>query len=380
MKEEELFWNQRKTGKPVIFWGCGNNAHIVKKILECKGIYPDAFCDNNSKLWGKKFEETEVLSYAQIKQKYSQYDMLITAAVGGAVEIEKQLKEAGEKNKIIHMEKPFKVDNEFLDYDYIRANIEQFETVYEFLEDNFSKELFVENVNFRLCGNKFPLLKYVDGESFFDSKLFHSFEEDNYVDVGAYTGDTLLRYYAFCGGKYKKIYAIEPDEENYEGLQMLVKLGRLKNVETFQCGAWECKDTLTFFTAQNKNKRNFDSPNFFKNMSETIPSSCGIEEEDFMEEKIEVNTVDNLLQGEPCGILKINALAADFQTLRGCKKTIQQYKPVIVGEFGTRKENLTEMLLYMKELNDNYRVFLRQKMIFGDCKTVFTAIDSGRIR
>lgn len=373
--QEELIWNHHNQNRSIVFWGCGNNAHIVGKLLEKKGIIPVAFCDNNSNMWGKCVDGIMVMSYEQIKEKYPNHCILITTAVGGAIAISKQLQEAGETCEAYHVEKPFKVDDEFLEYEYFLQHREAFETVYGMLADDLSKEVFAENINFRLSGDKMRLIKYVDGDTFFDDALFQASGRDSYVDVGAYTGDTLLRFYAFCAGKYDKMYAIEPDKENYQGLQSLVKMGRLDNVSTYNVGGWDCKDTLTFYTANNKNTRGFDSPNFFKGMEETVPSACGIGAEDFVEEQIAVDTVDHLLDGNPCTVLKINALAADFEALRGSKATIKAYKPVIVGEFGARKENLTEMMLFIKECNPNYKLYMRQKMIFGDCKTVFTAVD-----
>lgn len=374
--QEALLWNRVEKDIPIIFWGCGNNAKIVSRLLEKKGIYPTVYCDSNPQMIGEKIDGVEVLSYQQVKERFEKYYIVLTVAIHNAKIIAEQLKKKGEKNPIIHVEKPFKVDDEWLEYDYLKANIKQFAEVYGFLGDEISQEIFEDNINFRLSGDKLRLLKYVDGDTFFDEKLIPKSEHYSYVDVGAYTGDTLLRFYAFCAGKYDRIYAVEPDKENFRDLESLVRCGRLEDVVLYNVGGWDCKDELVFYTAKNKNKRKFDSPNFFKNMSETMPSYCGIGEEEFLEEKIAVDTVDNLLaktEGK-CDLIKINALAADFQSLRGSKKTIEHNKPIIVGEYGTRKENLTDMLRYIIEINPAYKIYLRQKMIFGDCKTVFIAI------
>ena len=45
----------------------------------------------------------------------------------------------------------------------------------------------------------------MDGDTFFDDKLIPVSDKHSYVDVGAYTGDTLLKFYAFSRGRYKKI-------------------------------------------------------------------------------------------------------------------------------------------------------------------------------
>lgn len=373
INQKELLWNKDWEKKPIIFWGCGNNAKIVKRLLEKKGITPTAFCDNNPILVGGEIEGVRILSYEQVVEQFDDYCIVLTVAINNAIPILDQLESVGEKKPVFHMEKPFKVDEDFLEYDYMIGNMDRFEEVYNMLEDEKSKDIFVTCVNFKLSGNKMELMKYVDGDTFFDEKIIPLKADYSFVDVGAYTGDTLLRFYGFCRGKYEQIYALEPDKGNFNALQHLVKFGRLNNIHLFNVGGWDTKTELTFFTLANNDERHFDSPNFFKGMEDTIPNSLNIQKEMYIEEKIEVDTVDNLLQGAKCDVIKINALAADFQVLRGSRETIKKYKPVIVGEYGTQKEYLLDMIKYIKEIEPTYKIYLRQKMIFGDCKTVYIA-------
>lgn len=377
-KQEDLLWNTINSDRAIIFWGCGNSMRIVKETLAEKGIVPTAFCDNNEKLIGTYIDNIPVLSYEQIKKYYTDYVIILTVAINNAIPIVEQLREQQEKHPIYHMEHPFKVENTFLEYQYLENHNDEFEAVYKALEDEESRNIFVQSINFKLSGNKLPLLNYVDGEGFFDEKLIPLSKHYSYMDVGAYTGDTLLRFYAFCGGKYDKLYAVEPDTGNFNALQNLVKYGRISNVQLFHVGGWNLKGELTFYTIANRNRKHFENPNFFKKMQDIVANSWEMSQKDFGTETISVDTVDNLLQGAKCDIIKINALGADYQVLMGCRETIKQYKPIIVGEFGTQSEYLVEQLNEMLRVNPNYKLYLRQKMIFGDCKTVYFAIDLQR--
>lgn len=377
-KQEDLLWNTINSDRAIIFWGCGNSMRIVKETLAEKGIVPTAFCDNNEKLIGTYIDNIPVLSYEQIKKYYTDYVIVLTVAINNAIPIVEQLREQQEKHPIYHMEHPFKVENTFLEYQYLENHNDEFEAVYKALEDEESRNIFVQSINFKLSGNKLPLLNYVDGEGFFDEKLIPLSKHYSYMDVGAYTGDTLLRFYAFCGGKYDKLYAVEPDTGNFNALQKLVKYGRISNVQLFHVGGWNLKGELTFYTIANRNRKHFENSNFFKKMQDIVANSWEMSQKDFGTETISVDTVDNLLQGAKCDIIKINALGADYQVLMGCRETIKQYKPIIVGEFGTQSEYLVEQLNEMLRVNPNYKLYLRQKMIFGDCKTVYFAIDLQR--
>lgn len=373
MKREEIIWNKDLTGVPVIFWGCGNNARIVKETLKGKGIVPCAYCDNSKDLIGNELDGVPVLSYEEVKERYKKYVLILTVAVENAQVIYSQLMDAKEMNPILHIEKAFKCEEGFLEFDDIEADLEKYEEIYEMLCDEQSKEIFVNHINFKLSGNKMSLLSFVDGDTFFDENIITYKDNYTYVDVGAYTGDTLMRFYAFCRGKYNAMYAIDPDKGNFQCMERLVKYARLKNVHLFNVGGWNEKGKLVFYTLANNEDENFDSPNFFKGMEETLPISCKVSGERYVEEIVPVDTVDNLLQGERCDVIKINALAADYQVLEGSRKTIERYTPVIVGEYGTQKEYLLEFLKVIKEIEPRYKIFLRQKRIFGDCKTIYIA-------
>lgn len=376
IKEEDLLWNVTKSGTPIVFWGCGNSMYAVKESLAEKGLVPTAFCDNNKDIVGTYIENVPVLSYEQVKERYPDYIIILTVAINNAIPIMNQLREQNEKHPIYHIEHSFKVEDGFLEYSYLEEHIDEFEAIYQALQDEKSKDIFVQNINFKLSGNKMLLLEYVDGESFFDKTLIPASEHYSYMDVGAYTGDTLLRFYAFCGGLYDNLYAIEPDTGNYNAINRLVKYGRIDKVHVFHVGGWDSKGELTFYTVANKNTINFDAPNFFKDMQHTVANSWEIDKADYGKETMPVDTVDNLLQGAKCDVIKINALGADYQVLMGCRETIKKCKPVLVGEFGTQKEYVTALLNEMIKMNPNYKIYLRQKMIFGDCKTVYCVIDS----
>ena len=50
-----------------------------------------------------------------------------------------------------------------------------------------------------------------------------------YVDVGTYTGDTVIRFMMASGGVYNKIVAIEPDEINRTHMQSIMSDLRLND-------------------------------------------------------------------------------------------------------------------------------------------------------
>jgi hypothetical protein len=87
-----------------------------------------------------------------------------------------------------------------------------------------------------------------------------------------------------------------------------------------------------------------------------------------------VSTLDNELENTAPTILKVNALAADMEILKGGEQTIRRHQPVVMLEYGSKLEYILEIPQLLSSYGKNYRLYLRQKNIFGDSKTIFYAI------
>jgi hypothetical protein len=258
-KEADAFFGQLSS-KPVVLFGAGGKGHDTLEYLRGIGINPCCFCDNNAKVHGTKCHGLDVLSYENMRNAYKSYIILLTVTTDKAVKIAAQLKSAGEENTVRHCCIPFKVDNVFTSSGELEKNAAAFEKLCGSLADDLSKELFIKCIRYKVTGDGLPLFSMIDDDTFFDKTILPAHDKHIYVDVGAYTGDTMIRFYAFCGGKYKKIMAMEPDAENFSKMRAMVKACRLDNIELHNVGAWNEKDTLVFNTVPNID---FENGNFF---------------------------------------------------------------------------------------------------------------------
>lgn len=196
--------------------------------------------------------------------------------------------------------------------------------------------------------------------------------------MGAYTGDTLLQFLEFCRGKYKRAYALEPDRGNYLSLQKFIKYGVIENVETFNVGGWSEAGEREFFTTSKNDDVNYCNSNLFRDVSTELTKSeiqkCNEEGARATSYIVKLDSIDNIVKDNRATIVKINALAADFPILTGCKNTILTSKPTIMMEYGVRPEYMTKEVLWLEGLKLGYKFYMRQKNIFGDCKTLLYAI------
>lgn len=359
----------------IILYGIGGKARQSLDLLQSLEIYPVVACDKNPELWGGIISigstKIEICSFESVREKYKKYTILLTVSIKNAVEIRKELIKSGEKNPIYHLCNPYKVDFELSE----PKDNEKIKEIYESWSDMLSQELFVQNYNYKLTGNMLELYTKTDGDTFFDDELVLRREDHIYIDVGVYTGDTICKFLEYTRGKYQQIVGFEPDPGNYKAALSFVKYGRVKNCIIENVALGNKQEKKSFFTVGNDNNNNYDSPNFYVDI-EKIADNTTIKG-DLIGEKtlqLDVDILDNVLAGIKPTIIKINALAADIPILQGASNILQNCRPIIIMEWGTRPEYLEELITFIKNIKSDYKFYLRQKNIFGDSKTIFYAV------
>lgn len=366
------YWININSSKNIICFGAGQKGKQTLALLQKKGIYPIAFCDNNKDLIGKTINDLPVLSYEEIKKTYSQYTIVITTTIKYALEIKNNLLDYGETNKIYFMANPFKAENKFLDIDDLKNEVDKYINCYNLFEDELSKEIFIEFLYWKSTGDLSTSLRYIDKNEmneFFDKDII-KWEHGIYIDVGAYTGDSILRFFNYADSTYKHIYAIEPDESSFMDLMNFVRFGRIPNVTLIQKACWSNIEKKEWHSASDIGY-SYESSNLYRDISESISASVepNIENNERIN-IIETDTIDNIFYGKVTPeLIKLDALASEVPILYGAEKLIESTRPNIIMEMGTHSNYLTECVSFLYRLNPHYRFILRQKYSFGNSRT-----------
>eukprot|EP00831_Metopus_contortus_P011292 TRINITY_DN14481_c0_g1_i1.p1 TRINITY_DN14481_c0_g1~~TRINITY_DN14481_c0_g1_i1.p1 ORF type:complete len:322 (+),score=60.12 TRINITY_DN14481_c0_g1_i1:161-1126(+) len=149
---------------------------------------------------------------------------------------------------------------------FLLANEEKIVKLYNLLADEKSKNLFltklallVSKENFELCKHfllEFSEPVHVNGikytgntedNYYFNNDVISLSQDEVYIDVGAYDGDTPLTFSDACssqGINYKHIYAFEPDTKCFTLLKQNV--AKLKNISCSDLGIWSETKTIGF--------------------------------------------------------------------------------------------------------------------------------------
>ena len=334
--EKESLWDKlAKSEKNIYLYGLGLGTEKILDICKDRGV----------------FIKNILISDAQrkIRAEYSKYDII---KISQAIKDPNAIILLGfgtQKQEVLeyfyYLDDNFEVyapdvpvfgDGVF-DLDYYNQNKEKFERAYSLLADDISRETFKATLNYKISGKLSYLRNYTQHKDEMFKKVLKIHNNEHYVDLGAYTGDTIREVMEYGG--YETVTAFEPDIKNYTKMMNFIEKEDLKNINALNIGVWDKKDVLSF---AGKSSRN---------------SSLMQDAEN--EINIAVNSVDNVTDGNKVTLIKIDVEGAERQALMGAKNTIKQHKPRLNVGIYHRNEDLFDIVLLVNELCPEYKIYIR---------------------
>lgn len=192
------------------------------------------------------------------------------------------------------------------DVDKLKA---EFEKTYKLLSDEKSKQTMEAFVNCCLNGFSDDLIPLIEKGQYFNP-LTENCCVDNFLDCGAFDGDTIEDAVKFYGDRIKKIIAFEPDEANLKALsERMKKCGVDENRLFLECkGSWNEPAVL-----------HFSSDGSASSVSDSGDIS------------IEVDRIDNILKanGLRADFIKMDIEGSEKPALSGAEETIRAYHPTL---------------------------------------------------
>lgn len=186
-------------------------------------------------------------------------------------------------------------------------------------------------------------------KSYFDTGLLAFGKEEVMVDGGAYTGDTIKQFIETTNDCFKKIYAYEPDEKNYEVLED--QYGNDARIECIQAGLWS-----------ENNKVSFDGAG--KDGSSVKQSGNSL----VMVEKLDGNKRFK----EKVTFIKLDVEGSEVEAILGAQELIKSDKPKLAVCIYHRQDDLWKIPLMIHELVPEYKIYIRHQLnVF--CDTVMYA-------
>lgn len=326
-------WTRLKTdNKPVVLYGMGDGADKVLRAFEHFGIKASAVMASNDFVRGQSFHGFKVKKLSEVEEEYGDFNIALCFA-SQLDDVMNTIKSVAAKHTTLVPSVPVFGENLF-DDNFITENREEIETAYSLLSDGLSKKVYENVLKFYYTGELSLLDEITTDKNEAFNNILRLGNNEVYVDLGAYNGDTIDEFLHYCSGSYRKIIAFEPNPKNFAKLQAHCE--NLRNIDLWQLGAYNRNTVLTF---NNKAGRNSA---IAENGTET-----------------RVTCVDSILCGISASYVKADVEGADFETLLGMKNTLQNFKPKLNFAAYHRFEDIFRLPILINRINPEYKIFLR---------------------
>lgn len=284
--------------KKIIIYGAGVNLPVV--LMICKDINIYAICDRDETKQQKGYGRYRIMSPEELFDKHKDAVVLVSTTTYWK-EVMDELGQHFTKNQLV--------------------SLAEEKTIRWMKSQYFAPEI----------------MKFSDDEVFVDGGCF-DFE----------TSQILLNK---C--KVKKIYAFEPDEENYKKVQKKLEQGLDCEVELIKKGLWDKETRLSF-------------------QADATMCSYVVEGDSAGNAQIEVTALDQVIH-ENITFIKMDIEGSELRALQGAKRLIQQYKPKLAISIYHKPEDTIDIPYYIHELVPEYRFYIRHYS-YSPAETILYAV------
>jgi len=201
----------------------------------------------------------------------------------------------------------------------------------------------LNNLEFIKSNYKLPIelheegvFKYKHGLVYIPQEVIYALRNKAFLDCGAFNGDSALMFEKELDPS--KIYSFEPVAENYEYLLETIKMNNLKKVIPVKKGVGE-KSCITNFTP--------------------LGISSVVAEQG--NRQMELISIDEFVRKHDLtvGLIKMDLEGYEFEALKGAKKTIEKFKPVLLISIYHHPEELFGTKKYIQEMRSDYSFKIR---------------------
>lgn len=224
----------------------------------------------------------------------------------------------------------------------VKQHIEDFVWLYEILQDYRSKK-----VLYAILSNWYDFDFQTLGSAsehnythYFDLDVIQVREDEVFVDLGSFTGDTVLDYLNQYGTeKYKNIYCYEITDESFDILKR--NLSYYPNIHCFRKAVSEKKGTLYFQKSSVDNSANM------------VADKKGMESE-----IIESVTLDDDIK-EKITLIKMDIEGSEEKAILGARRHISEEHPKLLISVYHNHEDIWKLPKLLKEMWNGYHLRLR---------------------
>ncbi len=322
----------KECGLPVILYGTGNGADKIIDELERLEIPLYGVMASDGFVRKRIFRGFEVKALSDFETELSDFVVIVGFGTQRQ-EVIDSIISVSKRHKLLVPCVPV-YGSDIFNREFIEKNAGRLDCVYERLADEKSKEVFRDFLCFELTGEPEYLFRSETDKDEAFREILRLKENESYLDLGAYRGDTVSEFLHYTNGRYESITAVEPDKKSFEKLTEFAK--ELKNCKLVNKGIWSENTALDFGRALGRG-------NSLTESGKSVEAVC----------------VDGISTGEKYTYIKADIEGCEVKMLYGSNDTLRSQKPKLNIAAYHKSEDIFQLPLLIWEINPDYRIYLR---------------------
>lgn len=347
--------------KKIIIFGSGELGRRTVDGLKKIGIEVLCYCDNKKELWDSEIDGIKVLSPEDAVKTYSNTVFVLTiwsAYIGHPIdEVRAQLNLIKEVKVISFIYLYWKYPETFLPFwrcDLPHKTVEQFELVssaFSLWSDQISKEEYFGQINWRVTGDSSKLTTPVKFDQYFPEDIFKVNENEVFVDIGAFDGDTLKVFLEKSSSKFKHYYAFEPDPFGYNKLKEFVS--------TISTNLFNKITIEPIGIGSHDEKINIETPGVYFRILYPQETAMHLLKNESEHASVSSKSLDELFFEHAPTYIKMDVEGFEPNIIFGAKNIIKKYKPIIAISIYHKFDHLWRLPLAVHAISKDYDFYLK---------------------
>lgn len=347
-------WDYLKsTDLPVFIYGMGDGALKIMRVFERYGIPLAGFFASDEFVRGHTFQGHLVHTLSQIEALIDDF-VIVLAFAAGYQSLYDRINEIAKRHILLAPDVPVAADAAFageglFTYAYCLENSEKIQAVYDMLADEKSRQTYADVLNFKISGKIDYLNNCTSPKEEIYGEIIPLGDNEVFADLGAYNGDTAAEFMSACGGKFRHLYAFEPNPKNFRKLKK--NLPEDERITLFNAAAGRENGTVKISAGEGR-------------MSRAGGSGKTVE--------IPMLSVDNAI-AEDVTVLKLDVEGAEREALEGARRHIENGAKILCSLYH-RNEDMFDLPLLIKSIAPELKLYVRHQLYIPAWETNLYAI------
>ena len=325
---------------PFVIWGTGRVAQAFYRAYceKSSGEKPLFWVDSNAAKHGKRIDGIEIAApevfYRESEAAYAKGERLSVVIGATGIFLLEILSLLERKMVKACVYSAVQLDAAC----YFSGESERVAKITQGFADEKSRHIYRSLIENMKNGRPVDFSLYEPNQYFGNDVIGELARGEVFVDAGVCHGEEIDR--AVHGGGIF-VHGFEPDAENYAYL--LKKYEGRQEVCIHPCALWDREERLVL-------ERNAATPSASRLAAGEAADAQGIA----------ARPLDDVLQGAPCTLLKMDIEGAEYRALLGAAKTIEEHRPKLAICVYHSLEDYVRIPELLMERYPFYRFFLRQ--------------------